>query len=89
MPASRAVDETRMPDAPPPQRRVVASIRSTLANALPSRTTTPGTPPSRTIRLEPRPRPITGTVGIELGEEVGQIVDVLRLEQPLAPARPP
>src|SRR3546814_2507101 len=52
MPASRAVEETRMPDAPPPQRSVVASIASTFANALPSRTTTPGKPPSRTMRLD-------------------------------------
>ena len=63
MPLSRAVEDTRMPDVPPPQTRVVASSASTVAKGLPSRTTTPGTPPSRMIRLEPRPIAITGTAG--------------------------
>src|SRR3569833_933370 len=61
MPASRALDDTRMPEAPPPQRKVVASSFSTLAKALPSRITTPAKPPSRTIMFEPSPSPITGT----------------------------
>ena len=52
-----------MPLAPPPQRKVVSSSRSIFANGLPRRTTTPGTPPSRTMRLEPRPSAITGTSG--------------------------
>ena len=50
-----------MPLAPPPQRRVTSSSFSIFEKALPSRTTTPGTPPSRTIMLEPRPSAITGT----------------------------
>ena len=58
--ASRAVEDTKMPDAPPPQSRTVSSTASTLAKGLPRRTTTPGKPPSRTIRLEPRPNAITG-----------------------------
>src|SRR3546814_16792226 len=59
IPASRAVEDTRMPDAPPPQRSVVASMVSTFAKGLPRRTTTPGKPPSRTMRLDPRPSAIT------------------------------
>ena len=55
-----------MPLAPPPQRRVVSSSCSIFANGLPRRTTTPGTPPSRTMRLEPRPSAITGTSRVEL-----------------------
>ena len=114
MPESRAVEETRMPDAPPPQSKILpgtgrgttkggggaqaesrkvgiersaegapppscgqglewspspcggGTTAFTLAKALPSRTTTPGTPPSRTIRLEPRPSAITGVVGSRL-----------------------
>ena len=71
-----------MPLAPPPQRSVVSSSASIFANALPSRTTTPGTPPSRTMRLEPRPSAITGTCGIELAQEGDEVVDVGGLEQP-------
>ena len=86
MPASRAVEETRIPLAPPPQRRVTSSTFSIFENALPSRTTTPGTPPSRTIMLEPRPSAITGTSRIELTEEVDEVVLVLWLEQPFGGA---
>jgi hypothetical protein len=51
-----------MPLAPPPQVECQCrGRRSTLAKALPSRTTTPGTPPSRTIRLRAQPSAITGT----------------------------
>ena len=46
--------------------RTASRRASTVANALPSRTTTPGTPPSRTIRLEPRPSAITGVAGVEV-----------------------
>ena len=63
MPASRAVELTRIPLAPPPQRKVTSSAFSIFENALPRRTTTPGTPESRTIMLEPRPSAITGTSG--------------------------
>ena len=65
-----------MPLAPPPQRRVVAFRTSTLANGLPSRTITPGTPPSRTIRLEPRPSAITGTARSR--PELDRLLDQLR-----------
>ena len=44
-------------------RRCRSACRRLPANGLPSRTTTPGTPPSRTIRLEPRPSAITGIAG--------------------------
>ena len=87
MPASRAVEETRMPLAPPPQReRRSQSSRSTVANGLPSRTTTPGTPPSRTMRLEPRPSAMTGTAGSSSARKSLQVRRVGRLEQPFRPA---
>ncbi len=81
---------SRTPGCRSPRRRSAASTSSScsiLANALPSRTTTPGTPPSRTIMFEPRPSAITGTSGSSSREEVGQIVGVGRLEQPFAPRR--
>ena len=49
----------------------------------PSRITTPGTPPSRTIRLEPRPMTVTGISAGRLAQKIGQIVFVLRHEQNL------
>ena len=50
-------------EASQPLRSVVASMASTFAKAWPSRTTTPGKPPSRTIRFEPRPSAITRVAG--------------------------
>ena len=49
----------------------------------PSRITTPGTPPSRTIRLEPAPITVTGISGRQVAQEIGQIVLVLRHEEHL------
>ena len=46
----------------------------------------PGKPPSRTIRFEPRPSAITGTAGSRSREEIGEIVGVLRFEQPVGGA---
>ncbi len=63
MPLSRAVEDTRIPEAPPPHSSVRSATLSTLAKGLPRRTTTPGTPPSRTIMLEPSPSAMTGTAG--------------------------
>ena len=56
-------------------------------SALGSRTTTPGTPPSRTIRFEPTPTGMHRHRGIERGEEGGEIVDVRRLEPAIRPGR--
>jgi hypothetical protein len=71
-----------MPLAPPPQRRRGSSSRSIFANALPSRTTTPGTPPSRTIRLEPSPERHHRHVRDRARAGSHQVVLVGRLEQP-------
>ena len=60
--------------------------RSIFANGLPSRTTTPGTPPSRTMRLEPRPSAITGTSGSSSRRKCDEILLVRRLEQPFGVA---
>ncbi len=49
----------------------------------PSRITTPGTPPSRTIRLEPRPTTVTGMSAGRLREEIREVRLVLRHEQHL------
>ena len=57
---------SRKPGSRWPRRRsasVTSSSRSIFAKALPSRTMTPGTPPSRTIMLEPSPSAITGMSG--------------------------
>ena len=62
------------------------SLRSILAKALPSRTTTPRTPPSRTMRLEPRPSAMTGISGSRLAQEFDEIVLVPGLEQPFGMA---
>ena len=49
----------------------------------PSRITTPGTPPSRTIRLEPSPTTVTGISAGRCAEEIGEVGLVLRHEQNL------
>src|SRR5687768_9802061 len=61
--ASRALEATVIPIAPPPARIRWPGSTWTWLIALGSRTTTPGTPPSRTIRLEPTPTGMTGTDG--------------------------
>ena len=45
--------------------------------------TTPGTPPSRTIRFEPSPITLTGTAAGSRDEKIGEIVLVRRREQHL------
>ena len=49
----------------------------------PSRTTTPGTPPSRTIRLEPRPITVTGMSRADARKKIREVRLVLRHEQHL------
>ena len=69
-----------------------ATIRQSTSIALkarpPSRTTTPATPPSRTIRFEPRPMTVTGIVARQAAEEAREVVLVGRREQGFAPAPP-
>ena len=65
--------------------RVVLDLTS--LKPRPSRITTPGTPPSRTIRLEPSPITVTGISAGRVREEIGEIALVLRHEQQPAPAR--
>ena len=52
-------NRVRSGTAVPARTRLPASIFVSL-NPRPSRTTTPATPPSRTIRFEPRPMTVTG-----------------------------
>jgi hypothetical protein len=63
IPASRAALATVIPIAPPPARTRLAGSIETFAIALGNRTTTPGTPPSRTIRFDPTPTGSTGVSG--------------------------
>ena len=56
---------------------------STSPKPRPSRITTPGTPPSRTIRLEPSPITVTGISAGRSRQEIGEIGLVLGHEQHL------
>src|SRR5215470_9673487 len=59
--ASRAARATFTSGTAAPARIRAPGSAATLPNPRPSRITTPGTPPSRTMRLEPRPTTVTGT----------------------------
>ena len=82
MPASCAARATfTSGTAVPATTRMPSTVTS--LKPRPSRTTTPGTPPSRTIRLEPRPTTVTGMSAGKRAEEIREIGLVLRHEQHL------
>ena len=66
-----------------PARMRLPSSTLTSLKPRPSRITTPGTPPSRTIRLEPSPMTVTGISAGRLAQEIGEVGLVLRHEQNL------
>ena len=82
MPASCAARATLTSGTAAPARTRMPSTAISL-KPRPSRTTTPGTPPSRTIRLEPRPIDGHRDVGWQMGKQIGEIGFVLRHEQNL------
>ena len=82
MPASCAARATLTSGTAAPARMRVPSIAISL-KPRPSRITTPGTPPSRTIRLEPSPMTVTAISAGRFDEEISEVGFVLRHEQQL------
>ena len=86
MPASRAVDETRIPLAPPPQRRVVSSSRSIFANGLAEADDDAGNAAVADDEVGAEAERHHRHFRIELAQEIDEILLILRLEQPFGRA---
>ncbi len=69
MPASAAARASFMSGTAAPARRRCPGSTSILEKPRPSRMTTPGTPPSRTSRLEPSPMTKVGVSGGRLARK--------------------
>jgi hypothetical protein len=72
-----------MPEAPAAFQRQIVNL-STRAKALPNRITTPGTPPSRTIRFDPAERHHRHRRR-QLLQKCAKIGHILGLKQPFGP----
>ncbi len=82
-PASRAARATKTSSsAAPAMMRLSGSILISL-KPRPSRITTPGTPPSRTMVLEPAPIVVTRNIGRQAAQKISQIVLVLGQKEDL------
>ena len=87
MPASRAVDETRMPLAPPPQRRLFSSSCSIFGERLAQPDHHAGHAAVADDQVGAEAERHHRHLGVEAAQEFGEVVGVGRLEQPLRHCR--
>ncbi len=86
MPASRAADETAIPDAPPPQRKVVCVERFDRAHRLGKPNDNPADAAVADDQVRPQAEAHDGHGGIERAQEIGEVVGILGFEQPVGAA---